>query len=86
LRLRLDKDLAWVIIFASFLVFLLASIGCSILENQPKAYPEAVVIANASLGRHFALSLFGFMRCASLAAIGLGIFGIIVWPPGQGTS
>lgn len=83
---RRDKDLAWVITFTSFLIFLLSSIACSILESGPRTLPEPVVLANANFGKAFTYSLFRMVRYASLAALGFGIFRVITWPPGPGSS
>jgi len=86
LRFSRDKDLAWIITFTSFLIFLLSAIACSILQKQPERIPEPVILASASFGKSFAGKLFSLIRYLSLASIGLGIIGVITWPPGQGST
>lgn len=84
LRWQKDKDLAWVITFTSFLVFLLSAVLCSFFDFAPRALPQAVLLANPSLNRAFLRVLANLVRYLALGSIGLGIYGIIFWPHGRG--
>ncbi len=76
-----DKDLAWIIVLMSFLVFLLSALTCSFLEGASRL-PVQVTMANASLDRSF-LSVFArFIRYSALAGMLYGAVGIVFWPPG----
>ncbi|MGI6642752.1 MAG: hypothetical protein ACOX3V_01830 [Bacillota bacterium] len=77
---QLDKDLAWVITFTSFLVFLLSAIACSFLDAVPQRVPTPVALAKASLNIAFLDVLAGFVRLLSIGAIIVGVYGIIFWP------
>lgn len=77
-----DKDLAWVITFTSFLVFLLSAIACSALEAAPTETPRAIVLANAHLSQAFLGALSSFIKYAALAVVAYGVVAIITWPPG----
>lgn len=84
MRWEKDKDLAWVITFTSFLVFLLSAIIYSFFDSAPQALPQAIVLANPSLNRAFLRVLADLIRYLSLGSVGLGIYGIIFWPHGRG--
>ena len=77
-----DKDLGWVITFTSFLIFLLGAIVSAALDATPPDLPQAVVLANAHLGRAFASVVSSFVRYLAVAGIIYGIIAIITWPPG----
>lgn len=77
-----NKDLAWIITFAAFLVFLLSAIACSALGALPSSRPEAISLANAHLNRAFLAALSSFFKCTSLAVLVYGIVAVITWPPG----
>ncbi|MGI6663511.1 MAG: hypothetical protein ACOX4B_08720 [Bacillota bacterium] len=77
-----NKDLAWVITFTAFLVFLLSAIACSAFQGLPSSRPQAVALANAHLNRAFLAALSSFLKYTSLAVIVYGIVAIITWPPG----
>lgn len=77
-----DKDLGWLITFASFLVFLLAAITSAVLDATPPAVPEAVFLANATLGRAFASVACSFVRYVAIAGMIYGAVAIVTWPPG----
>jgi hypothetical protein len=80
---RRDKDLAWLITFASFLVFLLSAIIAETLKVLPKSIPAPITLANASLGRSFVFTLANSIRYTSLAIMVYGMYGILRWPPGS---
>jgi len=83
MRYRRDKDLGWIITFASFLVFLLSAI-ISAAAGAPRGdVPEAVILANADLNRAFVSVASSFVRYAALAGLLYGVVGIITWPPGN---
>lgn len=77
-----NKDLAWVITFTAFLVFLLSAIASSAFQSVPSSLPDPVVLANAHLNRAFLAALSSFLKYTSLAVIAYGIVAIITWPPG----
>jgi hypothetical protein len=77
-----NKDLAWVITFTAFLVFLLSAIACSAFSGLPSKQPQAVALANANLNRAFLAALSAFLKYTSLAVVLYGIVAIIIWPPG----
>ena len=77
-----DKDLGWVITFTSFLVFLLSAIASAALEATPSELPQAVVLANAHLGKAFISVLASFVRYVAVAGLVYGIIAIVTWPPG----
>ncbi len=79
-----DKDFGWLITFASFLVFLLAAIVSTASDATPAGLPEAVVMANAHLGRAYVAVVSSFIRYIALIGLVYGIIGIITWPPGHG--
>ncbi len=83
MRYERDKDLAWVITFTSFLVFLLSAIACSFFDTVPQKVPAPVALAKASLNTAFLDVLAGFTRIVSIGAIVVGIYGIIFWPHGR---
>jgi len=82
MRYQRDKDLAWLITFTSFLIFLLGSIAGAALDATPAEAPEAVILANAHLGRAFASVVSVFVRYLAVAGIIYGIVAIVTWPPG----
>jgi hypothetical protein len=84
MRYRKDKDLGWIITFASFLVFLLSAIVSAAAGVQPVDVPEAVILANANLNRAFVSVASTFVRYAALASLIYGVVGIVTWPPGNG--
>jgi hypothetical protein len=77
-----NKDLAWVITFTAFLVFLLSAIACSALHSLPSKQPQAITMANAHLSRAFLAALSSFLKYTSLAVVLYGIVAIVTWPPG----
>ncbi|MEX0975084.1 MAG: hypothetical protein WD024_07055 [Bacillota bacterium] len=83
MRYEKDKDLGWLLTFASFLVFLLAATISAAMEASPAGVPEAVVLANAHLNRAFASVASSFIRYVAIVGLIYGIIGIITWPPGN---
>lgn len=84
MRYEKNKDLGWVITFASLLVFLLAAIISSATKSMPASVPEAIALANPHLGPAFVSAVASFIRYAALASLLYGIIGVIIWPPGGG--
>lgn len=84
MRYRKDKDLGWVITFASFLVFLLAAVISAAAKVAPAGVPEPVILANPHLNRAFVAVVASFIRYAAVACLIYGVVGIITWPPGNG--
>jgi hypothetical protein len=82
MRYEKDKDLGWLITFASFLVFLLAAIISAASGASPSGMPEAVVLANANLNMAFVSVVSSFIRYVAIAGIIYGVVGIITWPTG----
>ena len=81
---RKDKDLGWAIAFTSFLIFLLAAVTFAAVDGAPSGVPQAVALANASLGRAFLSVASSFVRWLAVAGVIFGIVGIITWPPDAG--
>ena len=84
MRYQKDKDLGWLITFASFLVFLLTAIISAASAAAPANVPEAVILANAHLSTAFISVAASFVRNAAIAGIVYGVIGILTWPPGNG--
>ncbi len=76
-----DKDLAWIIVLTSFLVFLFSGITSSFFD-RPLQMPLQVTMANASLQRAFLVALARFTRQVSLITMVYGGVGLLFWPPG----
>jgi hypothetical protein len=77
-----NKDLAWVITFTAFLVFLLSAIASSALRSEPDNVPVPVALANAQLNRAFLGAFSTLVKYIALLAIAYGVVAIITWPPG----
>lgn len=84
MRYQKDKDLGWLITFASFLVFLLTAIISAASGVSPANVPEAVVLANAHLNSAYISVVAGFIRYIAIAGVIYGVVGILTWPPGNG--
>lgn len=80
-----DKDLGWIIVFSAFLVFLLLSIVTAVLQIPPKGLPYPVTLANSNFEKQFFRNVCQLIRYAALAAMAVGAYGIITWPPGPGS-
>ncbi len=83
MRYERDKDLAWIITFTSFLIFLLSAIACSFFNSIPAKAPTPIILARSSLNTAFLDVLSGFIKMVSMGFIAFGIYGVIFWPRGR---
>ncbi len=83
MRYERDKDLAWIITFTSFLIFLLSAIACSFFRSVPTNTLTPIFLARSSLNTAFLDVLSGFVRMVSVGFIAFGIYGVIFWPRGR---
>jgi hypothetical protein len=76
-----EKDLAWIIVLTSFLIFLFSSIISYYSIEQSQALPTPLTLAEVSLNRIFISLVLKTIRYAALAGMGLGFYGVLFWPP-----
>jgi len=81
--IRPDRELGWIILSSSFLVFLLASVVVASCPPYPAGLPLPVTLARPYVGRAVFRAMFIFARYASLTAMAVGLYGIIAWPSSQ---
>ncbi|HHX10511.1 MAG TPA: hypothetical protein GX729_03980 [Firmicutes bacterium] len=86
MQFQRDKDLGWAIAFSSFLILVISSLVCAILQVPKGDMPYPVVLANSTFERQFVIHTLQLVKYISLAAMAIGAYGIITWPSGPGTS
>ncbi|HHT84154.1 MAG: hypothetical protein ACOX34_04215 [Bacillota bacterium] len=85
MQFQRDKDLGWAIVFSGFLILVISSLVCAILQGPRKDVPHPVVLANSTFERQFIVHTLQLVKYLSLGAMGVGAYGIIAWPSGPGT-
>ncbi len=81
--IRPDRELGWIILSSSFLVFLLVSVVIACYPPYPGDLPLPVTLARPYVGRAVFRAILTFTRYTSLAGMGVGLYGVIAWPSNQ---
>jgi hypothetical protein len=84
LQFQRDKDFAWVIVFASFLVLVIASLVSAILQAPKRDVPQPIALASSTFEREFVLHTLQLVKYISLGTMALGAYGVFTWPSGPG--